>query len=117
MPRPERQYLQDIVEACAAIQGFVLGFDRERFIVDDLVRSAVAYKLLIIGEAASHLASVRERNPEIAWDEIVGFRVILAHVYFGLTWGRVWKTATESIPRLRDDVRQMIEQGAEQEDR
>jgi uncharacterized protein with HEPN domain len=109
MPRSEQQYLEDIVESAGAISAFVNGLDQEAFSRDDLVRSAVAYKLLIIGEAATHLSGrLREENPGISWDDIVGFRTILAHVYFGLTWSRVHTTAVDHVPGLERDARRLL---------
>lgn len=43
--RHELLSLQDILEACVAIERFLLGVDPDRFKRDDLVQAAVLHKL------------------------------------------------------------------------
>jgi len=50
--RLERQYLIDIIEAADAIAAFLSGQDKQSFLDNDLVRSAVLHKITVIGEAA-----------------------------------------------------------------
>jgi len=108
--RREELYLADMVEAVDAIDLFLANVDRETFLADDLVRSAVLQKLTIIGEAAAHLpADLRERHPEIAWTDIIGFRNIAIHSYFSIDWNIVWIAATQDAPSLRNQIAQIIE--------
>ena len=103
--RREELFLRDIVEAADAVAGFLAEQDRESFTRDDLVRSAVVYKLVIIGEAANRLSGeLRTRHPEIPWPDIVGLRNIAAHRYFGVNWSIVWDTAKSDVPELRANV-------------
>lgn len=53
--RRERSFLADIVEAADAAAGVLIAVDRETFVGSDLVRSAVLQKLIIVGEAATHV--------------------------------------------------------------
>jgi uncharacterized protein with HEPN domain len=103
--RREELYLADIVEAADAIRGFMQGIERSEFLGNDLVRSAVLQKLLIIGEAAARLPKeFRDRHVEIPWSDIVAFRNIAVHAYFSVDWGIVWVTATKDVPELRQAV-------------
>ena len=100
--RREELYLTDMVEAAEAIQQFLTGIEREVFLQNDLVRSAVLQKLTIIGEAASRLPKTfQSRHREIEWADIVGFRNIAVHAYFSVDWSIVWITATNDVPGLR----------------
>ena len=54
--RREELYLRDIVEAANHIAGFIAGLDPMSFQESELVRSAVAQKLAIIGEAAARVS-------------------------------------------------------------
>jgi uncharacterized protein with HEPN domain len=47
---------------------------------------------------------LRLRRPEIPWAEIVAFRNILVHAYFGIDWGVVWLAASVEVPALRAQV-------------
>ena len=109
--RREELYLADIIEAADAIQQFLRTADKDAFMIDDLLRSAVLHKLTIIGEAAAHLPSeFRVRHSEIEWADIVGFRNIAVHSYFSVDWNIVWLTATQDAPELRDKVAAILDQ-------
>jgi uncharacterized protein with HEPN domain len=85
--------------------------DKNAFLLDDLLRSAVLNKLTIIGEAAGRLSvEFRTRYPEIEWADIIGFRNIAVHSYFAVDWNIVWNTATEDAPTLRDQIAKILDQ-------
>jgi len=108
--RREGLYLQDIVEAAEAIARFVASTDRETFVGNDMLRSAVLQKLTIIGEAAARLpAEFRSEHPEVSWTDIAAFRNIAVHAYFAVNWSIVWVAATQDAPALRDQVLAILE--------
>jgi uncharacterized protein with HEPN domain len=103
--RSDRLYLEDIVQACDAVLAFVHGRDEAAFSNDDLVRSAVLFKLIVIGEATGKVsASLRASHPNIPWLDIVSFRNFAVHTYFGVDWSIVWTTAAEDVPVLRREI-------------
>jgi len=107
--RREKLYLADIVEAADAVAVFLSGVKRERFLQDDLLRSAVLQKLSIIGEAAARLSKeFRARHADVEWRDIVAFRNIAVHAYFAVQWSMVWTTATQDVPTLRHRVAQIL---------
>jgi uncharacterized protein with HEPN domain len=112
MPRRDDLYLADVVESAKAILSFLekLGSpDRQAFIEDDLVRSAVLQKLSIIGEAAARVSDdTRRAHPEIPWHQARGMRNLLVHAYFSVDWEIVWTTASESVPRLAEQVAALL---------
>jgi uncharacterized protein with HEPN domain len=94
-------YLTDIVEAA----DHFAAADAENFLDSELRRSAVVQKLSVIGEAASRLRDdVRTAHPEGPWPQIIAFRNILVHAYFGIDWDIVWAAATERCPALRRQI-------------
>ena len=110
MQRPERLYLADILEAADAALGYVAGTTREAFFEDDRTRGAVTYKLIIIGEAATHISDrLRARYPDVPWSDVVGFRNIAIHAYHQVAWRVVWNTVTEDVPRLRRQIAEILE--------
>jgi uncharacterized protein with HEPN domain len=107
--RPECLYLSDIVEAANAISKFLEGVQEEKFLENDLFRSAALQKLTVIGEAASRLSDeFCQRHPEIPWSDIVGFRNIAIHAYFAVDWSIVWVAATEEAPLLRQQIAEIL---------
>jgi hypothetical protein len=58
MQRDDRAYLNDIVEACAAIESALSGLDLAAYRADRLVRSAVEREFTIVGEAVAVLSRV-----------------------------------------------------------
>lgn len=107
--RREVLYLRDIVEAADAIGRFIGGVQVEEFAGDEMRRSAVLQKLIVIGEAAARLpAHFKERHPELEWVDIAGFRNIAVHEYFAVEWSIVWVTATQDAPDLRRRVARIL---------
>jgi uncharacterized protein with HEPN domain len=52
---------------------------------------------------------VKDRYRRIPWPQIVAFRNILIHAYFGIDWNEVWKAAQVDCPVLRRDVNGILE--------
>lgn len=108
--RREELYLRDICEASDSIARFILGVDAAGFRESELIGSAVVQKLAVIGEAAARVsADLRSRHPDIPWPEIVAFRNILVHAYFGVDWGVVWLAASKQVPVLRCQVAAVLD--------
>ncbi|MBZ5728353.1 MAG: DUF86 domain-containing protein [Acidobacteriia bacterium] len=83
--RHESLYLTDIVEAADHIAEFISGADSRTFQESELLRSAVIQKLTIMGEAAARVSEqLRTRHPQVPWPQIIAFRNILVHAYFGI---------------------------------
>jgi uncharacterized protein with HEPN domain len=40
----------------------------------------------------------------VPWPQIVAFRNILVHAYFGIDWDVVWRAAKNRCPVLREQV-------------
>jgi len=107
--RREELYLTDIMEAAEAIRSFLREVERQDFLDNDLVRSAVLQKLLIIGEAAARLPKeFRDHHAEIPWSDIVAFRNIAVHAYFSVDWNIVWIAATKDVPELSQLIGEIL---------
>ena len=107
--RREILYLTDIIEAADHIAAFISGMESEQFLQSELVRSAVVQKLAIMGEAAARISpGLKSREPQIPWAQVVAFRNILVHAYFGIDWDEVWQVARSRCPSLREQVAQIL---------
>ena len=100
--RTDDLYLVDIIESAQAVAAMIRGCDLPSFVGDDMLRSAVLWKLYVISEAAGKLSGeLRELFTDVPWDQIRAFRNRLAHGYFTLQWDRVWDIAAQNTPTLR----------------
>jgi len=107
--RSETLYLGDIVEAADAVKRFLKGIEQSDFLKDELRQSAVLQKLMIIGEASSHITDeLRAKYPDVKWRNAIGLRNFAAHAYFVLNWEIIWVTATEDVPLLREQIVQFL---------
>lgn len=74
-----------------------------------MVRAAVDWHLLVIGEAAKHVPSqIRERYSAIEWRKIAGLRDVLAHGYFGLDDETLWDAVTNKVPELLRSAQELL---------
>jgi uncharacterized protein with HEPN domain len=94
--RREELYLADLLDNARAVRGYLDGVTRERWDTDGMLRDAVLYRMMPLGEIASALPDdLRDRHPDVAWRQIRAFRNLAVHRYFGVDWAVVWKIAQE----------------------
>jgi uncharacterized protein with HEPN domain len=94
--RREELYLADLIDNARAVRAYLDGVTRERWDAEDILRDAVLYRMLLLGEISSALpGELRDNHPEVAWRQIRAFRNLAVHKYFGVDWAVVWKIAQE----------------------
>ena len=102
-------YLRHVADAVDRALGYISGLDEAAFRENPLVQDGVIRQLEIIGEAVRHVPpEFRRAYPAVRWEEMAGMRDKLIHHYFGVDLGRVWLTAAEDLPVLRDQVRTIL---------
>ena len=107
--RDPRLYCEDILESGSAILDFVKGQCFDDFCDDRKTYSAVIREFGIIGEAVGKLPeSLRERRPDVEWQDIKDFRNLLSHEYFGVDLEIVWKIIEDDLPALMDAIREIV---------
>jgi len=50
---------------------------------------------------------LKEKYPEIPWQDVKDFRNLLAHEYFGVDLEIVWNTVHDDLPALLDAVQKI----------
>ncbi len=99
-----------MLAAIDSIESIVINLDQTGFAADPRSVKAVAYDLLVIGEADKHLAEgVEIRQPDIPWRDIRAMRDRLVHEYRELDPDIVWFTANDDLAPLRAAL--LVEQG------
>lgn len=112
--RDIRLYLVDILDSGNAVLVFVKDLSFEEFCNDRKTSSAVIREFEVIGEAVGKLPDeLKQKRPEVEWQDIKDFRNLLIHEYFGVDMEIVWKVIQENLPVLIDTVKEML--GAESE--
>jgi uncharacterized protein with HEPN domain len=80
---------------------FVEGMTQDAFAEDTRTQYAVKYALHIVGEAARNVpADIRDRFPQVPWQQIIAMRNRLAHDYLGTRLDIVFTTASDFAPEL-----------------
>lgn len=103
-------YLNDILESISDIKEFTAGMTQESFSKDKKTIKAVVRSLEVIGEAAGKIPQqIRNRYPEVSWQEIIGMRNRLIHEYFGIDIDIIWQTIEEDMEPLEVIVQSMVD--------
>lgn len=100
MNRDDRNRLDDILEFATRLERYVAkGY--EEFLAEDGSELAIERLIELVGEASSHFSEEFKASlSSIAWKEIAGMRVLLAHAYHRVDFEVVWTAATVSVPEL-----------------
>ena len=95
--RSDRQRLDDVLAAAAAIGSYL-----ERGPLDDgLVFDAVRVRLIEIGEAVKDIdPDMLDSEPAVPWQDVAGMRDYLAHRYFDTDHAIVAATVNHDLPPL-----------------
>jgi uncharacterized protein with HEPN domain len=110
-PRDVRKFLFDIDKACRLILEFTHGVERDVFLGNQLLLSAVERQSEILGEA---LRQAMELDPALAERltdvrPIIAFRNRLAYGYSSIDPETVWGIARNDVPRLLAEVRSIMD--------
>jgi uncharacterized protein with HEPN domain len=95
-------YIEHILQSISRIEDYLKGKDHQSFSDDFRTQDAVVRQLEIIGEATKRISKdLRNKNSKVPWSDMAGMRDILIHDYIDVDIDIVWKTASESIIKLK----------------
>jgi uncharacterized protein with HEPN domain len=105
MGKDDAVYLQHVLDAINTIEEYLQSVNEEKFKATRLLQDGAIRQIEIIGEAVRHISKdTRKTYPEIPWQDIAGMRDKLIHDYFGVDIEKVWDTAQEDLPVLKEQV-------------
>lgn len=101
--------VKHMLDAAHEVVSFTEDKNQDEFEEDRKLHLSVVHLLEIIGEAGSGVSEEVQNNyPQIPWKRIIGMRNRLIHGYFDIDLAIVWKTATEDIPPLIQELNQIV---------
>lgn len=105
MARDELVYLRHILDAINTVEEYLQDVNEENFKATRLLQDGTIRQIEIIGEAVRHISKdIRKSYPEIPWQDVAGMRDKLIHGYFGVDIEKVWDTAQDDLPVLKQQV-------------
>lgn len=110
MPPESQKLLGDMLTATDAIAEFVVGKTLHDLATDRLLRAAIYYEFVVIGEA---LAQLRQSDLPTAeaisehW-RIIGFRNQIIHGYAKIDDEITWRIIETKLPVLRRELEELL---------
>lgn len=97
------------LDAIVEINSYLQKVSLEEFLSNSEKRFATIKQLEIIGEACNRISpGLKEKHPEIEWNNIIGFRNISIHEYFGVNFHIVWQIAQNDLPVLKAQFQMVL---------
>lgn len=94
--------LEHILSSIDNVQSFLEGKTYKDLCEDKILFFAVVKNIEIIGEAANKITKeLREKHPEVCWNDVIGMRHVLVHDYYNIDARTAWQTSQENLPQLR----------------
>ncbi len=110
MTRNYSLFVKDILNAIENIEDFVKDMDYEDFLRDDMAKSAVIWKLQIIGEATKNIPKpIRSKYKELPWVDMAKMRDKISHLYFGINYRIVWGVIKKRLPQIKPIIKSILE--------
>lgn len=110
MPPEARKLLADMADAANSIGEFAEGKTVTDFARNKLLRAAIYYEFVIIGEALSRLKALDENlvgQISEHW-RIIGFRNQIIHGYAKIDDEITWQIIQGKLPTLRSELAQLL---------
>ncbi|WP_409524148.1 HepT-like ribonuclease domain-containing protein [Nitrincola sp. MINF-07-Sa-05] len=106
-------YLGHILEAIERIDRYTEDMGEDAFLNSELVQDAVIRNIEIIGEAANNIQRASPefaaQNDDIPWLVMYTMRNRVSHGYDKVDLELVWKTIQSDLPRLHQQVKQILD--------
>lgn len=105
----DKERFLHIIDSIEKIEEFTLDVDYKTYMEDFKLRLALVKLIEIIGEATYGISTeTQNKFSEIEWTVLKGIRNILVHEYFGIDYDIIWTTIKTSIPELKVNISNII---------
>lgn len=101
--------LRHMFDAAKEAASFIQEEERASLDEDRKLVLALMKSIEIIGEAATKITKECQKDlSQIPWPNIIGMRNRLIHAYFDINLEILWKTVTEDLPGLIDELKKIL---------
>src|SRR6185312_1632666 len=109
-PLSDELRVRHVLDAIKEVESYLVNVSLDEFLTNSEKRFATIKQIEIIGEACARITSpIKDRYPDIEWRNIVGFRNISIHEYFGVNFQIVWQIAQNDLPTLKQQFKVLLE--------
>ncbi len=109
-PGSSRVRLLHMLDACRKVASFLGDRVREDLDRDEMLRLALQYLVLTLGEAAKHIPlEIQAKAPAIPWRAVAASRDRMAHGYFDINLDMLWTMAAVDIPALEVELQRLLD--------
>jgi uncharacterized protein with HEPN domain len=104
----DKERLAHILDSINEIEQAAAGMSKEEFLNNHVVRIAVVKWLEIIGEAANYITlETKSKANDLPWHQIIAFRNVAVHEYFGVEYEVVWKILETDLQQLKTEIERL----------
>lgn len=105
MKRNFNLYVDDVLNSIRLIEIYSRDLTVEKLKRNIRNQDAIVRRLEIIGEAINVISKhLSKKYPEIQWDNYIGIRNFLIHIYFGLNYKKLIRIIKQDIPELKKQM-------------
>jgi len=108
MLKDDKIRIQHILDAAGEAVNFTKDRSRTDLDTDRQLNLSLVRLLEVIGEAARGISpKFRNEYPQLPWRSMAGMRNRLIHGYFDINLDVVWRTVTEDLPSLINQLKNL----------
>lgn len=107
----DRENLVTIIQACDTIRDYIRDMDEDDFRTDQKTRDACLAQWIVIGERVAKLSDkIKEKNSDVPWKLIVGFKNRGSHSYGTRNFDNdmMWHTVNEDATFIRKRCNEIL---------
>ena len=109
MKSRDRIIIQKIISYIDDIENYIEGLQAKDFLDDKKTITACAFTVSQIGELVKEVENeTMEKYSNIPWNSIKGMRNRIVHDYDNVDLSVLWGTIKESLPELKDKLKDII---------
>ena len=103
--KDDAYYLSKVIKDIDHILFHTEDMTRDKFQENEVLLDSVVFRLIQISENMDNVSNdYKERNPEVPWKDIKGFRNSLVHDYGNVNLKFIYDTIQMDLPVLRNII-------------